>query len=121
MKCHTFFISIAVLMVLSVKLVLASSDSQLVSSRNTSIYTNSSDEQTKVLSRRKRFIAFPEGSTFSVSVISLFYEVIFKNWCFLNILMPSSNLSDSFLCINWLHWKSRVRLHELGFELGLSI
>lgn len=55
-------------------------------------------------SRRKRYIAFPEGSSFSVRVRQ---SMIFSKFVFSNDMFT---LLGSILCDTWLCWQSSIHL-----------
>lgn len=60
-------------------------------------------------SRRKRYIAFPEGSSFSVRA---WQSMIFSKFVFSNDMFP---LLGSILCDTWFCWQPSIHLFQLGY------
>lgn len=65
--------------------------------------------------RRKRYVAFPEGSSFSVTLFLNIITFISYSIVLLIPILDSSMRNDRF------NWKSKVYLYDMGTELGLSI
>lgn len=79
MKVHLLLNSVIILVILTKNLVLGNTVNEVVAPSSGKIHTNSSDlseDRAKLLSRRRRFVAFPEGSSFSVSsdIIEIFTQ-----------------------------------------------
>lgn len=65
-------------------------------------------------SRRKRYVAFPEGSSFSVKCSLSIFENECKIFC-------DFNRPGSVLCNSRFYRKSTIYLYELGLKLGRSL
>lgn len=80
-----------------------------IQSNQTVVVSTDDDNSSKVLSRRKRYIVFPEGASFSVIWMGLYL---------MGILLCNHSITGRCLYDNRYVWKSQLSNVQLGFELG---
>lgn len=77
-------------------------------------------ESHKVKSRRRRYVAFPEGSSFSVCLTNFLQKLKIIKKIQLIYSFPFQNVG-CFLRDCWVCWQSAIYLFQLGSELGLRL